>query len=89
MQPISNPKLDHPKKTFEKLFAQMLILLQHSNPTMQAQALQALVSISSSHFVLYMQDGNNLKCILELCSPKQINEELTSSKEEVKQLAAR
>lgn len=56
---------------------------------MQAQGLQALVAVASSHFVIYMQDQSQVLGLLELCAPQQVAQEASAAEEGRPALRAR
>jgi hypothetical protein len=55
---------EQPKKQFEKLFSLVIFYIGHKEAAMQAQGLQALVAVASSHFVLYLQEKSYLVKLL-------------------------
>lgn len=56
---------------------------------MQAIGLKALLMISTSHFILYMLEKDNLITILELCTPERIEFERKHDDRDIRTLAAR
>lgn len=56
---------------------------------MQAIGLKALLMISTSHYILYMLEKDNLVTILNLCTPERIEFERKHEDKEIRTLAAR